>query len=169
MNRPEKNEYAEYYETYVSLVPAGDICTILTEQLNTSLKFLAEIDEHKANFRYAKGKWSVKEVVGHIVDCERVFAYRALWFARNDPQPLPSMDQDDFMTFSNFADRQLKDICAEFSHVRQSNIILLNSFNDEISRRKGKASGTEMSVRAIAYILAGHERHHLNIIKERYI
>lgn len=130
---------------------------------------MAQIDEVQANHRYAAGKWSLKDVVAHIVDTERVFAYRALCFARNDSGPFPSMEQDNFVRFGNFANRSLKSIVDEYRFLRQSNIVLFRSFDDEISMRKGIASGTEMTVRAIAYIIAGHERHHVSVIQEKYL
>ncbi|MCA9735714.1 MAG: DinB family protein [Deferribacteres bacterium] len=169
MIRPPKNEYAEYYHKYIRQLPDGDICEILASQLDETIKLLAQIDEVQANHRYAAGKWSLKDVVAHIVDTERVFAYRALCFARNDSGPFPSMEQDNFVRFGNFANRSLKSIVDEYRFLRQSNIVLFRSFDDEISMRKGIASGTEMTVRAIAYIIAGHERHHVSVIQEKYL
>ncbi|KAA3656213.1 MAG: DinB family protein [Calditrichaeota bacterium] len=169
MKRPAQNEYAAFYHTYISTVPDGDICETLANQLKATQQLLSNLGESKADSRYAPQKWSLKEVLAHVVDTERVFAFRALCFARNDAGPFPSMEQDDFVRFGNFSDRTLQSFLDEFTHLRRSNILLFESFDDTVSRRVGTASGTKMSVRAIAYIIAGHERHHMKIIREKYL
>ena len=123
----------------------------------------------KLNYRCAPGKWSIKEVIGHLVDSERVFAYRALCFSRNDKNPLPSMEQDDYVTYGNFDRRTLQDLGDEFRYVRLSSIILFKSFDKEIELRRGTASGFEFTVRTFPYIIAGHVEHHLKILKDRYL
>ncbi|MFQ5632080.1 MAG: DinB family protein [bacterium] len=169
IDRPEPNEYAEYYHAYISKVPDGDIVEILNTQNENTLHILHAISVQKAEYRYAPGKWSIKEMIGHLVDAERVFAYRALCFARNDPGPFPSMEQDDYVEYGHFGARMLTDIAEEFRLVRQSNIRLFKSFDEKISVRKGIASGFEFTVRALLYIIAGHELHHVWILQERYL
>jgi uncharacterized damage-inducible protein DinB len=169
IRRPEQQEYAAYYHTYISKVPDGEILEILAAQNEKTLQLLRTISEQKANHRYAPGKWSIKEMIGHVVDAERVFAYRALCFARNDPGPFPEMEQNDYVENGNFGARTLADIAEEFRLVRQSNIRLFQSFDEEISLRKGIASGFEFTVRALVYITAGHELHHVGILQERYL
>ncbi|MFQ5628209.1 MAG: DinB family protein [bacterium] len=169
IHRPESGEYAEYYHAYISKVPDGDMVKFLDTQNENTLQLLKAIPEQKAEHRYAPGKWSIKEMIGHVVDAERVFAYRALCFARNDPGPFPSMEQDDYVENGNYGARTLSDIAEEFRLVRQSNLQLFKGFNDEISLRRGVASGFEFTVRALLYIIAGHELHHVEILNERYL
>jgi uncharacterized damage-inducible protein DinB len=167
--RPTTTEYAPYYGRYVSLVPEGDIVQILSSQLEETLSLLGNIPESQAGYRYAPDKWSIKEVIGHIVDSERIFAYRVLRFARNDDAPIEGFDQDKFAQNSAFDERSLADIVEEFDHVRRSNLLLFRSLNDEALGRQGIASEVEVSVRALIYIIAGHERHHMEILKTRYL
>jgi len=169
MNRPASTEYAPYYQTYLKKVPDGDIIQILAQQMEETQGLIKSLPPGKANFRYAPGKWSVKEVIGHMVDTERVFAYRALCFSRNERTPLPSFEQNDYVENANFARRTLEDIAEEFRLVRQANIMLFRSFTEEIKMRRGIASGVEFTVRAIMYIIAGHELHHRRILQERYL
>ncbi len=166
--RPAPSEYFEYYDTYIRLVPDGDITDILKEQLASSVACFQTIPEAKTDFRYAPGKWSTKEVIGHMIDAEWVFTSRALWFARGDRQPLPGMDQDDFMAGANFGERELSSLIEEYRHLRGAGIALFGSFGEEILDRAGNASGYDFTVRSCAYIIAGHERHHLQVLKERY-
>ena len=167
--RPATSEYAPYYERYVGLVPTGDIVQTLSAQLEETLTTLAAISEAQAGYRYAPGKWSIKEVIGHIIDSERIFAYRALCFARNDARPIAGFEQDDYMQNSDFDARTLADLAAEFAHVRRGNLMLFRSLSDAAWNRRGIASDAEVSVHALGYMIAGHERHHLNILKERYL
>lgn len=169
MNRPATTEYAPYYQTYLKKVPDGDIIQILAQQMEETRALIKTLPPGKADFRYAPGKWSVKEVIGHMVDTERVFAYRALCFSRNEKTHLPSFEQNDYVENANFAQRTLEDIAEEFRLVRQANIILFRSFDEEIKMRRGIASGVELTVRAIMYIIAGHELHHRGILEERYL
>jgi DinB superfamily len=167
--RPQATEYLPYYERYISLVPDGDVLRTLTEQLDSTLSILRSLPEEKAGFRYAPGKWSIKEVVGHIIDGERIFAYRALRFARNDQTPLPGFEQDDYINNATFDDCKLSDLIDEFEHVRRGNLLMFRQLDDEAWTRRGIASDAEVSVRALAYILAGHERHHMKVLKEKYL
>lgn len=167
--RPDTTEYASYYEKYVSLVPTGDVITQLEKQLEETLSLIRGLSESQAAHRYAADKWSIKEVIGHIIDSERIFAYRVLRFARNDSQALPGFEQDDFMKHSNFDSRQMSDLAEELELVRRANILMLKSFDEEAWNRRGTASNAEVSVRALAYIIAGHELHHINVVKSRYL
>ena len=169
MTRPDPSECAPYYNGYISEVGEGDIIEILRNQLVETTDLLRGVSEETGVYRYQPDKWSVKEVIGHLIDAERVFAYRALCFARNDKNPLPSMEQDDYVKFSNFDSRFLRDLLEEFRHVRLSSILLFESFDDEVLMRKGTASGFEFTVRTFPYIIAGHEKHHQRILKERYL
>ena len=167
--RPSSGEYAPYYEKYVSLVPVGDVVETLERQVAETLALLRELTEEQGASRYAPGKWSVKEVIGHLIDAERVFAYRALRFARGDRTPLPGFEQDDYVTAGNFDARPLADLADEFEHVRRSTVALLRPLGEVEWGRSGTASDKEVSVRAIAYIIAGHELHHMRILRERYL
>jgi uncharacterized damage-inducible protein DinB len=167
--RPEPNEYASYYEKYVSLVPEGEVFGTLERQGAETLALLRGVTEERAGHRYGEGKWSVKQVVGHIVDVERIFAYRALAIARGERQPLPGMDQDEYMAGADFDSRTLADILDEFEAVRRANVLMLRGLKPEAWSRRGTASDNEVTVRALAYILAGHEAHHVRILRERYL
>jgi uncharacterized damage-inducible protein DinB len=167
--RPDATEYAPYYGKYISLVPEGDVVATLSRQLDETLSTLRGLTEAQAASRYAPGKWSVKELIGHVVDTERVFGHRAFRFARNDQSPLPGFEQDDYVRAANFDSRQLHDLADEFEHVRRANLFLLRSLDAEAWLRRGTASETEVSVRALAYIMAGHETHHMQILRTRYL
>ena len=167
--RPGSDEYAPYYEKYTSLVPEGDVVETLTRQLGETLALLRSVPEDKAGSRYEPGKWSVKEVVGHMCDTERIFAYRALRFARGDRTELPGFEQDGYIESANFDARTLADLAEEFEHVRRSTIKLFGNLGADAWLRRGTASNNEVSVRALAHIAAGHELHHVGIIRERYL
>ena len=167
--RPEKNEYASYYDKYVSLVPDADVVETLERQIEDTLALLRGVGEERAGHRYAPGKWSIKEVVGHLIDTERIFAYRALAIARGEQKPLPGMDQNEYMAGANFDARTLADLLDEFERVRRSNVLMLRGLSDEAWSRRGVASDNEVTVRAIAYIIAGHEAHHVQILRTRYL
>jgi hypothetical protein len=159
-SRPDTGEYAPYYADYVQLVPDGDITTILEQQIDATVAFLASFSEAQAQWRPAPGEWNVTEIVGHIADVERSFAYRSLCFARNDPTPLPGIDPDGFMVDAGFAKRPLSDVVDELVAVRRASVALLRSFDAAAWERRGTADGKGISVRALAYLMAGHERHH---------
>ena len=167
--QPDANEYAPYYGKYISLVPAGDVVATLSRQLDETLSLLRGLSEEQADSRYAPGKWSIKEVVGHVLDAERIFGHRAFRFARNDQQPLPGFEQDGYVLAANFSHRRLNELAAEFEHLRRANLYLLGSLDEEAWLRRGVASDNEVSVRALAYIMAGHEAHHMRIVRERYL
>lgn len=167
--RPQTTEYLPYYERYVSLVPEGDVLDTLAGQLDSTLALLRSISEDRAGFRYAPGKWSIKELVGHVIDTERIFAYRALRFARSDQTELSGFEQDDYISNATFDDCRLSDLIDEFEHVRRGNLLMFRQLNDDAWARHGVASNAEVSVRALAFIMAGHELHHLNVLKDKYL
>jgi len=166
MNRPQPNEYPIWGETYISKVD-GDIFEILNNQVQ-SLPALFRANTDKANYAYADGKWTLKEMLGHIIDTERVFAYRITCFARNENQALPGFEEDDYVANARFAERDLEDLIEEFIALRKANLYLFRSLNEEELNRKGIASGREINVKSILFIVAGHILHHVSILKERY-
>lgn len=168
MVRPGNTEYAAFYAAYVASVPDGDIVEILESQHRDTVEALRGISEERAGFRYAPEKWSIREVVSHLSDAERVFTYRALHFARGGSEPLPSMDETSWVRLSNADQRTLPDIAAEYAAVRAATVALFRGFSAAEYDRSGTASSNAVSVRAIAWITAGHERHHLRILREKY-
>lgn len=166
---PEAKEYAPYYGIYISLVEGDDVLSALKEHMPETQEILAGISEEKGLFRYAEDKWSVKELVGHLIDTERIMAYRALRFARNDQTELEGFEQNDYIANSNFDDCSLSDLAREFELVREANIMMFQNFSEDAWSRTGIASNNEVSVRALAYIIAGHELHHMKILRERYL
>jgi hypothetical protein len=167
--RPSPNEYFEFYHRYVSLVPDGDIIDILRDQLQKTQDLIALIPDDKGDFRYAPGKWVIKEVFGHIIDVEWVFIYRAVRFARGDKTPLPGIDENKLMTGANFVERSMKSMAEELRHLRLAGIEFFHSLSESILDRPGIASDCRFTVRSIPYIIAGHELHHVRVIKERYL
>ena len=167
--RPRADEYAPYYSKYISRVPEGDVIATLSEQLESTLAVLRNITEEQANSRYAEGKWSIKELVGHLTDSERIFGYRLLRFARNDQTPLPGYEQDDYVANAGFDKCRLSNLIEELEHVRKSNLSLLRNLDAEAWQRRGDANDQPVSVRALAYIIAGHETHHMEILRTRYL
>jgi uncharacterized damage-inducible protein DinB len=166
-----KSEYAPYFEQYIKLVYSED--TSILESLMSSQKefesLLRNIPKEKHNFSYAEGKWTLKEVIQHIIDTERIFCYRALCFARNDKTSLPGYDQDVFVDNDNANDRNYYDLLDEMEVLRKSTIHLYKSFSEKALLRIGVASDEKMSVRALGYLFSGHQIHHLNVVKERYL
>lgn len=167
--RPEKSEYPTYCEGYVSRVPDGDIVGTLGKQLDETLALLHSIPEARGDFRYAEGKWSIKELIGHVIDSERIFAYRALRFGRGDATPLAGFEQDDYVRGAAFDKRSLSDLANEYEHVRRSSISLFSNLEENAWNKRGAANNNEVSVRGLAFIVAGHERHHVEILKTRYL
>jgi len=167
--RPERSEYADYYHAYVGLVPDGDIGTILEEERRRTVDLLSAISPERADYRYAPGKWTLKEVLGHVVDMEWAFTYRALSFARGATDPLPDVDQDAFVKQADFQGRELADLLAEFSHLRSANTRLFTSLDETALDRRGVASGKVFTARAIPYVIAGHQMHHVRVLRERYL
>ena len=167
--RPDETEYLPYYGKYVSLVPDGDIINVLSKQLDGTLALLREIPESRAGFRYADDKWSIKELGGHVIDSARSFAYRALRLARNARTTLPGYEQDDYIRNGSFDSCALGDLAAELESVRRSTVFLFKHLDAAAWMRRGLANESEASVRALAYIIAGHELHHRNILRDRYL
>lgn len=168
-DRPGADEYAPYYGTYINQVPAGDLLAILAGQIPEIMTLLRPLSEEKAAFAYAPGKWTIKEVVGHMIDAERVFSYRAVSFARADATPLPSFDENAWIGPARFNDRSLTSLVDEWVAVRSAAIALFAGLPVEARTRRGNASGKDVSVRALAYILAGHVSHHLQVLGDRYL
>lgn len=166
--RPETGEYAPYYDKYISLVKGHDLLGLLEAQRLQVAQMFAARSERDGNFRYAPDKWTVKEVLGHVNDSERIFAYRALRIARGDQTPLSGFEQDDYVRGGNFAERTLADLAEEFAYVRNATVALFRSLKKEAWSRRGTANKNEITVRALAYIVAGHELHHRLILEERY-
>ncbi|MBV9144343.1 MAG: DinB family protein [Acidobacteria bacterium] len=166
--RPAKNEYAPYYGRYISLVPDEDVLITLDQQLSETLILLRSLSEQHGTFRYEQGKWSVKEVLGHMVDTERIMSYRALCIARGERTPLPGFEQDGYVKNGNFDTRSVANLARDFEQVRRATISLFRSLHNDAWERRGIASDVEVTVRALAYIIAGHEIHHKAILKEKY-
>ena len=166
--RPVAPEYAPYYGRYIDKVPDGDLLRTLEDQGRETQAVLAGLSEAKALHRYAPGKWSVKEVIGHVTDTERVFSYRALRFARGDATALPGFDENAWVPAGSFDARSLADLAAELDAVRRATLTLFRGLDAAALARRGTASDNAVSVRAIAWIIAGHERHHVALLHERY-
>jgi hypothetical protein len=169
IERPASSEYAPFYAGYVGSVPDGDLLQLLQRQREETLTLFRGLDEAKARFRYAPGKWTMADVLGHVTDGERVFTYRALTFARGDTSALPSFDENAWAVAANAGRRPLRELMDEYAAVRSATIELFRGFTPEEFARSGVASTKPVSVRALAYIVAGHERHHLRILRERYL
>jgi hypothetical protein len=167
MVRPDSTEYASYYTKYVDLVPEDDILTAMRLQLDDTIAALNRVPNREACVHHHPYTWSIKEVVGHLTDSERVFAYRALRFARRDSTPLPGFDENPYVEAAQFDQQPLGDLVAAFDAVRRSSVCLFQSLSDPIWCRRGIANGNEVSVRALAYIIVGHERHHMAIVRRR--
>ena len=166
--RPAPTEYAPHYAGYVDRVPEGDVLAHLASQIAETRGLLRDLPPGRAVHRYATGKWSVAEVVGHVADAERIFAYRALRFARGDATPLASFDENAYVPAGSFDHRTVADLVDELTAVRHATLALLRGMPDAAFARTGVASGRSVTVRALAYIIAGHERHHVAILRERY-
>jgi uncharacterized damage-inducible protein DinB len=166
-----KNEYTPYFEQYIQLVSKEEksIIEYLTASQKEFENILRNLPTEKHEFAYAEGKWTMKELIQHIIDTERIFCYRALCFARNDKTSLPEYDHDTFVDYANSNDRNYYDLLDEMAIVRKGSILLFDSFSEEALSRIGVCSGDKMSVRALGYLFSGHQLHHLNIVKERYL
>jgi uncharacterized damage-inducible protein DinB len=166
--RPEPDEYAPYYDRYISLVPGSDILGTLDAQRRETMLLLCGREESDGDIRYAPGKWSVKEVLGHVCDAERVFAYRALRISRGDRTPIEGFEQDEYVRNGPFAERPLPELIEDYIAVRRATLTLLRNLDEGAWARCGTANGKEVSVRALAYLIAGHELHHRRILEEKY-
>ena len=166
--RPVAGEHIPYYGRYIALVPAGNLAGLLAAQHAVTQRLLAPLSDARALHRYAPGKWSIKEVVGHLADAERVFAYRVLRFARADVTPLPGFDENTYVPVADFDRRPLADLAAEYAAVRSATHALIAGLEEAAWVRQGTANGDTVSVRALGCITAGHELHHVAILRERY-
>ncbi|MEZ6015505.1 MAG: DinB family protein [Planctomycetota bacterium] len=167
--RPAPSDLADYQVKYVAQVQAGDVLETLRAQLDDVLALMASLPVGRHHHRYAPGKWSIAELMGHLTDTERVFSLRALCFARKDPGPLPGFDEDPYVEAAGFDARGLPSIMQEFEHLRRANLALFGSFDAAAFERRGTASGRDISVRALVYLTAGHVAHHLQVLRERYL
>lgn len=166
--RPDPSEHADYYARYIAQVPDGAITETLRDQLQETLTLL-EVPEDRETFRYEEGKWSLREVVGHMIDTERMFSFRALAMARSDGVDLPAMDQDEWAARSNAHGRPLADLTREWLAVRRSTVHLFASMDDDVASRRGRASGYDFTVRSFPWIIAGHELWHRQLIERFYL
>ncbi len=168
MNRPESNEYADYYATYVSMVPEGNMMDILEMQREDLLKRLNNLSEEQANYRYGPEKWSIKEVIGHLADTERYMAYRLFCIARGEKANLPGHNEEDFVKEAMFDTYSFRTLLEDYTSVRNATLQLLKNLRDDVWTNWGNANGFPVTVRALAFIVAGHELHHMKILTERY-
>jgi len=169
ITRPDRSEAVEYYFTYIDKVPAGDVRGVLADQAGDALTLLRSISDEGSLHRYAPGKWSIREVVSHLSDAERVFSFRAFWFARGFDTPMPSYDQDAGMPFAMADQRSWHSHLDEFAAIRAGTVALFDSLPDSAWDRRGIASDNPVSVRALAFICAGHVAHHLGVLQSRYL
>jgi len=169
VQRPASDEYAPHYATYVDKVAEPDVVAVLGNQRRSTASFLAALSESQAAYRYAPGKWTLREIIGHLSDSERIFAYRMLRIARRDETPLASFDENAYVPAGEFERRSLAEVAGEFAAVRDATLTLVRGLDATALARRGTASGKSVSARALAYIIAGHERHHVGVIRERYL
>ena len=169
MKNLQPNEFAPYYENYIKLVPEQNIVKGLIQQKEEMLHFFKGIPVFKHEFRYAEGKWTIKDIILHLIDAERIFAYRALRFARNDKTDLPGFEENDYVDEASANSRSIMDLLTELSAVRHATLLLFKSFNDYKLLRIGTANNNQMSVRALGFIIIGHQNHHQRIFEERYL
>lgn len=167
--RPKTGDYAPFYEKYIALVPPGDVLATLGGQVGQWNSMLANLSGPQSEFRYESNKWSIKEVLGHVTDSERVFAYRMMRIARGDQTPLAGFEQDDYVKEGNYSTRSLADLLEEFSAVRASTLALLRSLTEQAWTRRGNANQKEVTVSALGFITAGHTEHHRLVLEQRYL
>lgn len=167
-NHPQPDEYDDFYSGYINLIDTSNVIETLIQQGQEIFSLIEILSEDEAAYRYTEGKWSVQEVLGHLIDTERIMAYRALCISRGEEKSLPGYDQDEYVKQAEFGNRSLQSMSAEYDALRNANISMFSSFNQEQINRKGTANQVKVSVRALAYIIAGHEKHHLNILEEKY-
>ncbi len=166
---PDRTEAAEYYFTYIDQVPAGDICATLAAQMTETAALLGDISDEQSLFRYAPDKWSIRQVISHLNDTERLFVFRAMWFARGFDSPLPSFDQNVAIATAGADQRPWRSHVDEFRAVRAATLAFFQDLPDDAWVRRGVASGYPFTVRALAYLSAGHVSHHTKILRERYL
>lgn len=168
MSRPLETEYAPYFQNYISQAPEDDILPAMRSQVDALDVLLDRVAPDRETYRYAEGKWSIREIIGHLIDGDRVFGYRLLCIARGEQQNLPGFDQDEYMVSAPFDRIDLEDLLSEFRLVRLSNIAMLRTLDEAAWTRMGTANGNPVSVRALVYVMVGHVRHHMNVLRERY-
>jgi uncharacterized damage-inducible protein DinB len=168
-SRPPADEYAPYYGKYIIKVGDGDVLATLTSQIGETFSLLRGIPESRGGFRYAEGKWSIRESIGHVADTERIFVYRAVRFSRNDATALPGFDENAFVANASFDQRSMTSLLDEFEAVRRATVAFFGGLSPDEMSRRGTASGHPFSVRALAWIIAGHELHHREILNTRYL
>lgn len=168
-DRPDATEHPAYFAKYIELVPEGDVLATLEAQRDELARTFGTIPEARGDFAYAPGKWTIKELLCHVIDAERVFAYRAMRFARGDQTPLPGFDENVWAPASGANDRTLADLVEELMAVRGATLALFRHLPADSAGRRGVASGKDVSVRALAYVIAGHPAHHLRVLRERYL
>jgi uncharacterized damage-inducible protein DinB len=166
--RPTESDVSPAHFAYIQLVEGDDIFAAIEQQSSATQKLLASLDESRAGYRYAEGKWSVKEVIGHLVDAERILGYRALAIARGDTQDLPGFDEQDYVRHANFDDWRLGDLSEAYALARRATIVFFRNLPEEAWDRRGSANGFEVTVRALAWSIAGHELHHMKTLRDRY-
>jgi len=169
LDRPLEKEYEGHFGTYIQLVPEGDLLGILEEQGAAAERLFRNLSEEQGDYRYAPGKWSLKELIGHMIDTERIMTGRLLRIARGDKTPQPGFEQDDYVAYAGLDRLTLSFLIEDYAALRRSTLLLMRGIPDEAWTFMGVASGNAMSARAFAYVVAGHERHHLGIIRERYV
>lgn len=169
LKRPDLEEFPVYMRSYVQLIPEGDIIQTLNGQLASTLKIFSAVTEKQAEYRYAEGKWSLSEVLGHLTDTERIMSYRILRIARGDKSPLMGFDENVYVQEASFYERTIADLLEDYQNVRRATISLLKGLPQKSLQNKGNANGFEVTVETIAYMIAGHELHHLKIIQEKYL
>lgn len=167
--RPNKGDYPEYAQKYINLIEGDDIIWILHQTSKEMSDVINSFPQSKGDYSYAEGKWTVKQVIGHLSDTDRIFAYRALAIARNETQPLPSFDQDLYVEKGFFDSKTLSEISYEYRLIRESNLLLYKSFDISVYNNRGIAAGSEVTVLGILFMVAGHQKHHINILKEKYL
>jgi uncharacterized damage-inducible protein DinB len=169
MSRPAPDEFHEYYGRYIGLVPDGDIVATLSTEMEATRALLASVPPDREEYRYAEGKWTLREVVGHLIDVERLFALRALWAARRSQGEQPGMEQDAWAAASNAGARPLAGLAEEWAALRHANVLMFAGFDADTWSRRCRASGREFTVRALAWAIAGHERYHRALLKRDYL
>lgn len=166
--KPTQGEFLPYQKAYLDRVPEGDLIDILKKNIIQTADFLKHLSQEQTEYRYAEGKWNIKEILQHLIDTERIMSYRALCFARKDETALPGFEQDDYIANANTNERDFIDMILEFVAVRTATVYLLNSFNNTMLQQSGISNGGAIKVNSLAYVIAGHELHHMAIINERY-
>lgn len=169
ITKPNPDEYDPYYETYISKVKTDDPIKSLRESKKKLTQFISKLGKKQLKYRYAEGKWNIKEILMHLVDAERIFAYRALRFARNDKTKLPGFEEKEYAPASKASKRKIKSILREYEAVRNATVELFENLDEEMMMRTGIANEKPMSVRALIYVMLGHEQHHLGVIREKYL